>query len=201
MINHKPLKISNSNDLHDYYWLKTELVEFCLNNKISASGSKCDLINRIDIFFSAAGIIPASTVRKNHSVKDSQNKITVSTLVKNYSNDAKTRAFFEDHIGDTFKFNAFLRQFTKKENIKEGMTYGDLVKGWQDFENAKKHSKAIKNIPKQFEYNQFIQDYFKNEKNTTFKKAVLAWQVIKQQKGARTYKAYKKFVRTNNLKI
>ena len=71
------------------------------------------------------------------------------------------------------------------------MTYGDLVSGWILFENNKNNPDIKNIIPEQFEYNQFIKDYFQYEKNGTLKMAISAWKVVTSQSGPNTYAQFK----------
>ena len=49
----------------DYYYLKEELVNFCRENGIPASGGKIVITDRIAYFLETGKILPASTERKN----------------------------------------------------------------------------------------------------------------------------------------
>lgn len=186
----KPAKITSISDLYDYYWMKSDLIKFCRNHDLSLQGAKLDLIKRIEFYLSSGQRIVSKPISKGK--KDSLSHIAKNTLVKNYNNDAETRKFFIKHLGDKFKFNAYLRQFTNPDNIQPGMTYGDLIDGWIEFERNKSNSNGSHLIPPQFEYNQFIKDYFKNEKGATLKTAISAWKMIISKKGPRTYKQFKK---------
>src|SRR3989338_3392679 len=174
-------------DLQDSYWLKVELITFCKEHYLSTVGSKSDLIKRINVFLST-GCKRSPKIQKKRD-KDSFLKITLNTPVIHYHNYAETRKFFIEHIGKRFKFNSYLRQFTNPGVIKPGMTYGDLIEGWSAFE--KEIKKAPKKIPEQFEYNQFIQDFFAHETSTRLKDAIAAWKRLKSQKGPMTYAQFK----------
>lgn len=181
--------INSIEDLQEFYWKKSELIAFCKKNSLPTNGVKSDIISRIKDFLET-GNITSNISNNSHKVKlrDSASELTVNTPVINYFNDAITRQFFISKIGNNFKFNSYLRQFTKKENITPGMTYGDLVDGWYSYE---KHQKSTdKQIPKQFEYNQFIKDYFNNQTNGTLEQAIEAWKYTKVRKGPNTYKQY-----------
>lgn len=186
----RPTKISSAEDLKAFYWLKTELVEMCRSRGLLTYGSKYELVERIGAYFRNSR--RENTPQKKKPLlkqKDSELPILKSTLVKNYKNDAKTRAFFVKHIGNNFKFNVYLRQFRNSNNIIPSLTYGDLITGWLLYE-AKKSSADI--IPRQFEYNQFIKDYFLHETDSTLEKAIKAWTFIKSISGPNTYKQFKK---------
>ena len=119
-----------------------------------------------------------------------KHQLSVKHRVVNYKNDAETRAFFVSQIGSQFRFNEYLRQFSSKEKIKPGMTYGDLVDGWIQSEANKKQFPT--KISKQFEYNRFIRDYFENEKDSSLANAIKAWKFIKSRPGPNTYEQYQK---------
>ncbi len=75
------------------------------------------------------------------------------------------------------------------------MTYGELIEGWVSYENSRKNSAANHIIQPQFEYNQFVKDYFKYEKGATLNKAISAWKILISKKGSRTYEQFKKMQR------
>lgn len=187
----KPSKITTIDDLYDFYWLKTDLMEFCKKNNLHRQGAKSDLIKRIGVYLSTGYKSSHEPMKKSGEAKDSSQRITKNTPVKNYNNDTETRRFFVEQVGNKFKFNSYLRQFKNKNNIKQNMTYADLVEGWISFENIKKSSDAKNIIPQQFEYNQFIKDYFSHEKGATLKMAISAWKTVTSTKGPNTYKQFK----------
>lgn len=159
--------------------MKKELIAFCVKEKLPTAGSKVELEDRIKTYLTTGVILPI-TIKVSKQVKDSDSIINKDTLVKNYHNDKKTRAFFIANIGPKFKFNDYLRQYTNPENIAVGLTYGDLLDGWAVFEKNKKENPS--NIGAQFQYNQFIRDYFLQHKSATIKQAIEAWYKIKKEK-------------------
>ncbi len=154
-------------DLKSHYWLKVELVSFCKTNQLSTVGSKLELIQRIKTFITT-GCNIKPIISKPVTFRDSQQFIKVDTPVRNYRNDAITRRFFVEQIGKHFRFDAYLRQFTNKNNITTGLTYGDLVNGWLEEESKRKSPNYKSTIDKQFEYNQFTRDFFANEKGKSY---------------------------------
>ena len=189
----KPIKITEIKDLEDFYWLKKDLMKFCSIHSISASGSKNELIERIKVYLET-GRAQLTCLHKSSFPKDSLSRITPDTLVRNYHNDAKTRDFFIQHVGNNFKFNDYLRKYKKPINVTPNLTYGDLVKGYI---LSKSKNNLDKEIPKQFEYNKFIKDYFKNHKNANLKQAIKAWKYISDIDGPNTYNYFIK-VNVNN---
>ncbi len=193
----KPFEITLSDDLRNYYWMKSDLMMFCKKHALPTQGAKSDLIERIEAYLSTGHRMSYKSIKKQGG-RDSLRFITKNTPVKNYNNDAETRSFFVEHLGEKFKFNAYLRQFTNNNNIRPNMTYGDLIAGWISFENSRKNSSENHVIPPQFEYNQFIKDYFKHEKKATLNMAISAWKTVISKKGSRTYEQFKKYVKKIN---
>jgi len=149
------------------YWLKKELSTFARANCLATHGTKEELIERIKIFLTT-GNKTSIKIKLKTSIKDSDKIITVDTKVVHYRNDAATKKFLIEQIGSHFHFNSYLRQFASELfKGKKDLTYGDLVKGWKKSEEIKKDPNYKSKIGKQFEYNQFIRDFFKNEKEKT----------------------------------
>ncbi len=171
----------------NHYWLKAELINFCREQGIAATGSKKALEERIETFISL-GIKTKALPKKETGDRDSKKPITRDTPVVNYKNDAATRQFFVEQIGPSFRFNAYLRQFTDRKNvIDKNVTYGDLVEGWMR-EEARKNDPSFKTeIGDQFEYNRFTRDFFASEKGKTRADAIAAWNIVKEAPGEKTY--------------
>jgi hypothetical protein len=174
----------------NHYWLKVELIVFCKDNDLSTAGSKQEITHRIETFITTGRKIKP-TPNSSANNRDSLQPITFDTPVVNYKNDATTRQFFVEHIGQHFRFDTFLRQFTNKNNITKGLTYGDLINGWlaEELKRNAPHYKS--NIGEQFEYNQFTRDFFANEKEKSRSDAISAWKLMKATPGAKTYAHYK----------
>ncbi len=173
----------------NYYWEKNELVNFCQQYGLSAVGGKIEIEQAI-LDFLTKGIIKKNSNIKNLLTRDSDMPITIDTPVINYKNDAITRNFFIEHIGSKFKFNGYLRQFTKQENIPTGLTYGDLVSGWLEFETNNKSMKIKKPIAKQFKFNQFQRDFYAAETGKSREDCLAAWKFIRDMPGPATYAHY-----------
>lgn len=171
--------------------MKSNLIAFCKQHGLQPQGSKFDLIERIKTYLSTGHRMAYKPISKPVE-KDSAKAITKNTLVKNYYNDSETRKFFIELIGKKFKFNAYLRQFTDPVNILPNMTYGDLIERWVAFENSRKNLHGNHAISPQFEYNQFIKDYFEHNKGATLGTAISAWKTLISKKGPRTYEQFKK---------
>jgi len=189
------LKI-NVEDFLNYYWLKEELRIFCIKNKLPTSGSKEQLQKQIEYFLRTGKKLAKKDIIQKSKIKDSDNDITLKTLVKNFSNDTKTRIFFMQQVGKNFRFNEYLREFAKRDLTNNSqITYADLVKGWIKTEELKKQKDYKSKIGSQFEYMTFIRDFFTFEKNKSQEEAIAAWNSIKLLPGKRTYENYLKKIK------
>ncbi|MEK4029105.1 DUF6434 domain-containing protein [Pseudobacillus sp. FSL P4-0506] len=176
-----------SQDFKNFYWLKEELRLCCRENGISASGSKIELSARIEMFLETGKVekpLRKLTVRSNPNKQRSLSLDTVIT--ENHRCSQDVRAFFKSAISPKFRFSTYIQHYFKN-NI--GKTYRDVVKAWHEEEECKKDSPYKKQIAPQFEYNQFIRDFFADPKNKTksHKDAVNAWNDIKKLPGSNKY--------------
>ena len=171
----------------NFYWLKQELIDFCKKHKIYTSGAKADLTKRIKSFLEK-GIVENVVKNKSYKNRDSDKDIRLDTKVINYKNDLKTRFFFKKHIGNHFHFTAHLMKFIKnKHETGKEITYEDLIKEWKDEYKRKQNPDYKTKIGKTFEYNQFIRDFFTNNKGKKLSDAIRAWKKIKSEPGSNKY--------------
>ncbi len=180
-------------DFLEYYWLKSELLAFCTQNKLPTSGSKSELTERISYYLQTGELLKPKT-KKHKGVRDSEKGvITATTIVENYMNDVATRNFFLDYIGPYFKFTVPFHEHRKKL-LKNGdkFTYGGLAQFWVDENHKKKSNPSYKQlITPSCEYNKFLQDFSNSERNTKNGAARDAWMRLRNIKGPKTYSHYK----------
>lgn len=173
-------------DFKEFYWLKEELQLFCKENRINAYGSKKEISNRIEIFLITGerkGSIKRPKLNKKEKAQIDLNLNTVIT--ENHSCSQEVRTFFKTVI-PKFHFSTYIQSYFKN-NI--GKTYSDVVDAWYEEEERKKDPLYKKNIAPQFEYNQFIQDFFADPKNKgkSRKEAIECWNNIKNLRGNNKY--------------
>lgn len=78
--------------------------------------------------------------------------ITTDTEIEpNFVCSEKHRAFFKEHIGNGFSFNAAFQKWLKSNT---GKTYADAITAYYRILEEKKNGKT--KIDKQFEYNTYI---------------------------------------------
>jgi hypothetical protein len=110
------------NDFTDFYWLKTELQQFCRENNMSPSGSKMELSKRIEVFDTQQSKSPS----KRRSSSKTQAPLTLDTVIgENHRCSQEVRAFFKKAIHPMFHFSTYIQNYFK-ENV--GKTYRDVVK-------------------------------------------------------------------------
>ena len=87
------------------------------------------------------------------------------------------RAFFVEHLGKGFHFKA---EFQDWLHNNAGKSFREAVEAYHSIE----HPKEIK---PQFEYNQYIRDFFADNKGATLNDAIRCWHWKKIQPGAHRY--------------
>lgn len=170
-------------NFHDFYWLKTELILFCRENRLSVTGGKKELERRIEKFLTTGERCSQET-KKSKTTCTKTSKISLNTrLEESYKNDAVNRAFFQSVIGDRFKFNVVFMKWVKQNLSK---TYQDAVNEWLRIEKEKKSGKKYE-ISSQFEYNQYTRDFFKANPKRTRHEAIACWKYKKGLPGSNKY--------------
>lgn len=170
----------------DYYWLKEELQQFCRSNGLSASGSKIDITNRIQLFLQTGEI--AKPERKSSSKQKNTDKhLSLETVIEEgHKCSQNVRHFFKEQIPN-FHFSTYIQNYFK-ENI--GKTYQDVIVAWHEEQQRLKDPSYTKKIAPQFKYNQFTRDFFADPANEgkTKNDAIAAWKIIKSQPGDNKYR-------------
>ncbi|MEH7237747.1 DUF6434 domain-containing protein [Bacillus sp. JJ1562] len=171
----------------DFYWLKEELQSFCKENGLSASGSKIEISNRIEVFLKTGEIKKPARKEKAIKKKEPQVDLGLETVItENHRCSQNIRTFFKTVI-PKFHFSTYIQNYFKN-NV--GKTYRDVIDAWYEEEERKKDPSYRKNISPQFEYNQFIRDFFNDPINQGKgrEEAIKAWNEIKILPGSNKYK-------------
>ncbi|MCU7667496.1 SAP domain-containing protein [Bacillus thuringiensis] len=173
-------------DFKDFYWLKEELQSFCREHGISASGSKIEISDRIETFLRTGEIKKPQRHSKATNKPQTNNELSLDTVIaENHRCGQDVRAFFKEVI-PKFHFSTYIQNYFKN-NV--GKTYRDVVDAWNEEEKRKKDPSYQKKIAPQFEYNQFIRDFFSDSKNKgkNREEAIEAWNKIKKLPGSNKY--------------
>jgi len=173
-------------DYLNYYWLKSELMDFCRKVGINTDGWKLEIHNRIVKYLATREIEQKS---KDIILKPKNKKNTVSinlhtVVTSDFKRNPQTTAFFKS-IDSRFHYSVRLNQYIRDNFGK--ITYGDIINEWKrEYEEKKMGIKTTPDLP-QCEYNQFIKDYLEDNKDKKFKDAVAAWNIKKNMRGDNIY--------------
>ena len=177
----------NVKDFRNFYWFKEELQTFCRENGMITSGSKIEITDRIEAFLQTGEIQKPLKKRKSPSKEAISTDLNLDTVItENHRCSQTVRAFFKSEI-PKFHFSTYIQNYFR-ENV--GKTYRDVVNAWYEEEKRKKDPSYKKQIGPQFEYNQFIRDYFADPKNKGKNRedAIKAWNIMKKLPGSNKYK-------------
>lgn len=170
----------DSKTFREFYYLKEELVNFCRENGLPVSGGKIEITDRIAYFLDTGEICPASTIKKKATVVSDINGNT--KIEPNFVCSEKHRAFFKEHIGNSFSFNVAFQKWLKSNT---GKTYKEAIVAYNQILEEKKKGKT--KIDKQFEYNTYIRDFFADNKGKTLEEAIKCWKYKKGLPGHNHY--------------
>lgn len=162
----------------NYYYLKSELVDFCRENNLPISGGKIALTDRVAYFLSTGKVLD-NIKNKSRTIND--NIINEDTIIgDNIVYSEKLRVFFLERIGKSFSFKVPFQRWLKSNPDK---TYGDAIEAYQQIIKEKKKV----SIDKQFEYNTYIRDFFNDNKGKTLEDAIKCWKYKKSLPGHNRY--------------
>ena len=175
----KLTKNLSPDEFKEYYFLKEDLKDFCRSEGLKVSGSKGELENRIVHYLSTGEkLVETST---NHSSNENVSEISLdSPLGENFKCSEDKRRFFEKKIGKGFKFKV---KFQKWLMANPNKTYGDAIEAFYEIQNSKEKT----DIGKQFQYNQYIRDFFENNNDKSLDDAIKCWKYKKSLKGHNRY--------------
>ena len=162
-----------------YYFLKEELKDFCRSEGLKVSGSKQDLENRIIHYLSTGEELKEPEVKRTSG--ETSSEITLdSRLGENFRCSEDKREFFEGHIGNGFKFKVKFQKWLKANPDK---TYRDAIDAYYEIQNSGEKTE----IGKQFQYNQYIRDFFEDNEGRSLEDAIICWKYKKSLKGHNRY--------------
>jgi uncharacterized short protein YbdD (DUF466 family) len=182
-------------DFKDFYWLKSELVNFCREVGVGSSGGKIEIANRISEYLETGKHKTncAHTLRsrsmsiiKKPKLPKATQPITEEVVIGiEYRTYKEKKDFLKSVIGNQFHFTIHLLDYFKKNAGKK--TYNDLINEWYKEQEIKKDPNFIKEIAPQFEYNTYIRDFMKDNPNKTRKDAIKFWKIKKDKRGNNKY--------------
>ena len=166
-------------EFDNYYFLKEEMVNFCRMEGLKVSGNKSQLKDRIRYYLTTGKKLNnTTTTRKKSPIDISLN----AKIGENFVCSQEARKFFMEKIGPSFKFKVSFQKWLKKNPDK---TFADALIAYQEIMTSLKDNTTV--IGKQFEYNQYIRDFFKNNSNKTLQEAIKCWKYKKNIPGTNEY--------------
>ena len=97
--------IKSSAEFERWYWLNTELLDYCRAHKLGTTGQKRELASRIVFFLDTGTILKPVPKRSNSSFDWGKAKLTTNTVITdNYRNSQNMREFMKTHVGNHFSF-------------------------------------------------------------------------------------------------
>ena len=173
----------DSKTFREFYYLKEELVTFCRIYGLQAMGSKEDLIERISVFLDTGERI-GKNYEKPKTV--SPNSITLDSIIEpNFVCSEKHREFFKEEIGQSFTFKVAFQKWLKENT---GKTYGEAVKAYYGILADRQTNTS--EIGGQFEFNQYIRDFFEDNKHLKREDAIKCWNYKKNLRGSHKYEKF-----------
>ena len=163
----------------EYYFLKEELKDFCRSEGLKVSGSKQDLERRIVHYLSTGEELKEAPVKSNSAEAPTEISLD-SKLGENFRCSEDKREFFEKYIGKGFKFKV---KFQKWLKANPDRTYRDAIDAYHEIQN----SGGKTEIGKQFQYNQYIRDFFEDNDDKSLDDAIKCWKHKKSLKGHNRY--------------
>ena len=152
----------------DHYWLKIELATFCREQGISSQGAKVTLMERIAEYLSTGRINTYKPTKKPKAIMPDTFS-PESIIEPGWRCTAHLRSFFQQHLGESFRFNAVMRHYILNS---PGSRLGDAIEAYRNDQV----NLTSREIAPQFEYNRFTRDFSKKYPNATREALLTAWR-------------------------
>ena len=165
-------------EFKEYYFLKEELKDFLRSEGLKVSGSKNDLEERIIHYLDTGKSL--DNVKATKKAETSGEITPDAKIGENFKCSEDKREFFENKIGKGFKFKVAFQKWLKSNPEK---TYADAINAYHEIQS----SKGKTEIDKQFQYNQYIRDFFEKNEGMTLNDAIKCWKYKKSLKGHNKY--------------
>jgi hypothetical protein len=171
----------SSQRFREYYYLKSELMAFCRKERLSTSGSKAELADRIEAYLQTGERIAAAKPIAGKS-SGCPEISPASVIEENFRCSERHRDFFKSVIGGSFKFNVEFQTWLKTN---AGKTYADAILAYGEIAERKKTT--VTEIGGQFEYNAYIRAFFEANKGGSLAQAIACWKHKKSLPGHNRY--------------
>jgi hypothetical protein len=149
-----------------WYWLKSELLAFCRQQGLPASGGKEALAQRIASHLEAVPVHGPAVVGVKRAVMP-DHFFATTIIGSGWRYTQALRSYFESVHGPSFRFNEALRMFIAQG---EGRT---LAEASDHYRNSLLQVKRP--IPRQFEYNRHMRAFYEANPGASREQALESW--------------------------
>lgn len=154
-----------------WYWLKHELQAFCRQQGWPATGSKTELMQRVQAAL-AGRTLPAPAVAPRRADAMPAVLAPATCVGEGWRLNPALRTFFVQHLGPGFRFNQALRDFFRDPR---GRTLADALALWTAAQQVPPAA-----IERQFQFNQHVRDFFAQHPGATRAQMLQAWREQRQ---------------------
>jgi len=148
----------------DYYWLLSELAEFCRAQGLPTSGGKVEITDRIAAHLDGR---PVRRAKRPPRTGAMPTRFSPTTRIgAGWRCTSELRQFLQDHLERKITFDARLRGLIHDG---QGRSLGDVIDEWQNVPSE------TTDIAPQFEYNRFIRAFRAAHIGGTHQQAIKAW--------------------------
>ena len=173
-------QIRTGAEFNRWYWLKTEMVEFCKQLNLPSNGRKFDLrdriMNALDNNYSASNETKPKKSASNFNWPKA--KLTNETkITDNISFGPNFRGYMKAQIGSKFTCHSDFMAWVKSNT---GKTLGDAVSKWIELEKRKENPAFKRVIADNNMYAQYTRDFLANNEGMRLSDAKKFWLLKKQ---------------------
>jgi hypothetical protein len=159
-------EVSQPTDITEWYWTRKQLDAIARRLRVSRSGNKQDVTDRLLAHLSGEPSAP-STRRHRAGPRLAQSQITRDVPIpQGQRMDASLRAWMIDQVGPSFRFDGHMREYLRSA---DGATFGDLVDHWWSTRDI------ARPIAGQFEYNTFVRNFRGSHPGASLDDVTRAW--------------------------
>lgn len=160
--------VHSSAELARWYWTKDELVIESRRRGLAASGAKVDLVARLGARLD--GVTPPPRTPSRPTTRQLSAPIDSATVIPAGQRCSQLlRAWFTEHIGPGFHFDAEMRDFVGGSDGTR--TLGEAVEHWVSTRNL-----GVREIGAQFELNRFLREWHAQNPLGDRAEAMRAWK-------------------------
>ena len=180
-------------EFEQHYWYRTDLVVICRANRISSSGTKAELEQRIKKLLSGEDTKDerkANAIIRKKLHSDEELSLHTKLIPQGFKFNYKARAFFAQYFQlPKFSFTkdmaAALREAERQGNME--MTVADLIEIYEGKRVIQSSSEE-----KTYQWNNFVKDFNKDPqskqiKGDRMKIAAEIWTAVRDSLGSKQY--------------